>query len=220
MTGKRGYGEACPIAHSLDVIGDRWALLVVRELRLGPKRFSDLQAGLPGAGPNVLAQRLRDLEEGGVLRRRVLPPPASVRVYELTEWGAELEPVFGALARWGMRSPVPRTGRISADSMMLGLRTFFDPGDGPVWTATYEFRLDRDVYRLRVVDGRLTELARGDTAGLADVVVAGPRDGVGALLDGEGAPLDGGTAPEGVTVAGDRAALARLLAATDTRQGA
>jgi hypothetical protein len=167
----------------------------------------------------VLAQRLRDLEEGGVLRRRVLPPPASVRVYELTEWGAELEPVFGALARWGMRSPVPRTGRVSADSMMLGLRTFFDPGDGPPWTATYEFRLDRDVYRLRVVDGRLTELARGDTAGLADVVVAGPRDGVGALLDGEGAPLDGGTAPEGVTVAGDRAALDRLVAATRTREG-
>ena len=220
MTGKRGYGEACPVAHSLDVVGDRWALLVVRELRLGPKRFSDLQAGLPGAGPNVLAQRLRDLEEGGVLRRRVLPPPASVRVYELTEWGAELEPVFGALARWGMRSPVPRAGRVSADSMMLGLRTFFDPGDGPPWTATYEFRLDRDVYRLRVVDGRLTELARGDTAGLADVVVAGPRDDVGALLDGLGAPIDRGTAPEGVTVTGDRAALDRLVAATRTREGA
>ena len=220
MTGKRGYGEACPIAHSLDVVGDRWALLVVRELRLGPKRFSDLAAGLPGAGPNVLAQRLRDLEEGGVLRRRVLPPPASVRVYELTEWGAELEPVFGALARWGMRSPVPRAGRVSADSMMLGLRTFFDPGDGPPWTATYEFRLDRDVYRLRVVDGRLTELARGDTAGLADVVVAGPCDDVGALLDGLGAPIDRGTAPEGVTVTGDRAALDRLVAATRTREGA
>ena len=213
MTAKRGYGEACPIAHSLDAIGDRWALLVVRELRLGPKRFSDLQAGLPGAGPNVLAQRLRDLEEGGVLRRRVLPPPASVRVYELTEWGAELEPVFAALARWGMRSPLPRTGRVSADSMMLGLRTFFDPGDGPRWTATYELRLDRDVYRLRVVDGRLVELARGDAAGLADVVVAGPREGVGALLDD-------GTAPEGVTVAGDRAALDRLRAATRTREGA
>jgi DNA-binding HxlR family transcriptional regulator len=213
MTGKRGYGEACPIAHSLDVIGDRWALLVVRELRLGPKRFSDLQAGLPGAGPNVLAQRLRDLEEGGVLRRRVLPPPASVRVYELTEWGAGLEPVFAALARWGMSSPVPRSGRVSADSMMLGMRTFFDPGDGPPWTATYEFRLDRDVYRLRVVDGRLVELARGDTDGLADVVVAGPREGVGELLDG-------GTAPEGVTVTGDREALDRLLAATRGREGA
>ena len=213
MTAKRGYGEACPIAHSLDAIGDRWALLVVRELRLGPKRFSDLQAGLPGAGPNVLAQRLRDLEEGGVLRRRVLPPPAAVRVYELTEWGAELEPVFAALARWGMRSPLPRTGRVSADSMMLGLRTFFDPGDGPRWTATYEFRLDRDVYRLRVVDGRLVELTRGDAAGFADVVVAGPREGVGALLDD-------GTAPEGVTVAGDRAALDRLRAATRTREGA
>ncbi len=207
MTGKRGYGEACPVAHSLDVVGDRWALLVVRELRLGPKRFSDLQAALPGAGPNVLAQRLRDLEEGGVLRRRTLPPPAPARVYELTEWGAELEPVFVALARWGMRSPRPRAGRVSADSMMLGLRTFFDPGDGPRWTATYEFRLDRDVYRARVVDGRLAELVRGDAGGRADVVVAGPRDAVGDLLERGAGPA------EGVTVTGDREALERLLAA-------
>jgi DNA-binding HxlR family transcriptional regulator len=192
----------------LDVIGERWALLVVRELRLGPKRFVDLQAALPGAGPNVLSQRLRDLEAGGVLRRRTLPPPAGARVYELTEWGAELEPVFRALARWGMGSPVPRRGRVSADSTMLGLRTFFDPGDGPMWTASYEFRLDRDVYRVRVVDGRLEELARGEVDGPADVTVAGPREGVQALLDGETA------APDGVTVDGDRAALDHLLAAT------
>jgi DNA-binding HxlR family transcriptional regulator len=203
----RGYGEACPIAHSLDVVGDRWALLIVRELRLGPKRYSDLQAGLPGAGPTVLAQRLRDLEEGGVLRRRTLPPPSGARVYELTEWGAELEPVFRALARWGMRSPVPRQGRVSADSTMLGLRTFFDPGDGPMWTANYEFRLDRDVYRVRVVEGRLAELARGEVDGRADVTVAGPREGVQALLDGD-------AAPPGVTVDGDRAVLDHLLAAT------
>jgi len=183
MTGKRGYGEACPVAHSLDVVGDRWALLVVRELRLGPKRFSDLQAALPGAGPNMLAQ-----------------------VYELTEWGAELEPVFVALARWGMRSPLPRAGRVSADSMMLGLRTFFDPGDGPRWTAMYEFHLDRDVYRARVVDGRLAELVRGDAGGHADVVVAGPRYAVGALLED-------GVLSAGVAVTGDREALERLLAA-------
>jgi DNA-binding HxlR family transcriptional regulator len=210
MASRRRYGEACPVAHALDVVGERWALLVVRELRLGPKRYSDLAASLPGAGPNVLAQRLRDLEDGGVLRRRTLPPPAGARVYELTPWGAELEPVFRALARWGVRSPVPRQGRLSADSIMLGLRTFFDTehASEPArrWTALYEFRLDHNVFRLRVVDGRLEELVRGDAAGAADVVASGPQTGVQALLDG-------GAQPPGVTVTGDRSALDRLLAA-------
>lgn len=213
MVNRRGYGEACPVAHALDVIGDRWALLVVRELRLGPKRYSDLQASLPGAGPNVLSQRLRDLENGGVLHRRTLPPPAGARVYELTPWGAELEPVFRALARWGMRSPLPRQGRLSADSIMLGLRTFFDPTHArdPArrWTARYEFRLDRDVYRLRVVDGRIDELGRGDAGGAADVVISGSPMAVQALLDG-------GTESAAVTVTGDRSALDRLLAAMRT----
>jgi len=94
------------IAHALDLIGERWALLVVRELRLGARRYVDLQASLPGIGPSVLSQRLRDLERVGVIRRRRLAPPASYYVYELTDWGAELEQVFRQLARWGMRSPV------------------------------------------------------------------------------------------------------------------
>jgi len=213
MASRRGYGEACPVAHALDLIGERWALLVVRELRLGPKRYSDLQASLPGAGPNVLSQRLRDLEAGGVLRRRTLPPPANARVYELTPWGAELEPVFRALARWGMRSPMPRQGRLSSDSIMLGLHTFFDTAHAcdPAqrWTARYEFHLDRDVYRLHVVDGGVKELVRGDAGDPADVVVSGPRTGVQALLEGD-------TPPPTVTVTGDRSALDRLLAATRT----
>ena len=159
MAGKREYGEACPVAHSLDIVGDRWALLVVRELRLGPKRFSDLQASLPRAGPNVLAARLRELTESGVIVRRRLPPPVGSPVYQLTDWGAELEPVFEALARWGMRSPVvKREGRLSADSVMLAVRRSFRP-DQP-WTATYEFRLDADVYRVRVVDGDQSAVQR------------------------------------------------------------
>jgi DNA-binding HxlR family transcriptional regulator len=207
VTTERRYGEACPVAHALDVIGDRWALLVVRELRLGPRRYGDLQAALPGAGPNVLTRRLRDLEAGGVLTRRTLPPPASAQVYELTPWGADLEPVFRALARWGVRSPVPREGRLTADSVMLGLRTFFDPERVPhPWTALFEFRLDRHVFRLRVVDGRLTELARG-AAAAPDVVVAGPQAGVQAVLDGA-------SAVDGVSVTGDRALLGNLLSAS------
>jgi DNA-binding HxlR family transcriptional regulator len=207
VTAERRYGEACPVAHALDVIGDRWALLVVRELRLGPRRYSDLQAALPGAGPNVLTRRLRDLEAGGVLTRRTLPPPAAAQVYELTPWGADLEPVFRALARWGVGSPVPREGRLTADSVMLGLRTFFDPDRVPrPWTALFEFRLDRHVFRLRVENGRLTELARGP-ADTPDVVVAGPQAQVQAVLDG---------APPGdrVSVTGDPALLDRLLRAS------
>ena len=105
MSSRRKYDQGCGSAHALDLIGDRWALLVVRELLLGPKRFTDLRDGLPGIGPNVLTQRLKELEEIGVLRRRVLPPPAASTVYELTEWGQELEEVLVRLGRWGARSP-------------------------------------------------------------------------------------------------------------------
>src|SRR4051795_1875956 len=103
----RTYGDRCGVARALDLVGDRWALLVVRELLLGAKRFSDLRAGLPGVSPDVLAQRLRELEEAGVVRRTKLPPPAAARVYELTERGAELEPVVLALGRWGSAVPFP-----------------------------------------------------------------------------------------------------------------
>jgi DNA-binding HxlR family transcriptional regulator len=187
MAVRRGYGEACPVAHALDLIGDRWALLVVRELRLGPKRYSDLQASLPQLGPAVLAQRLRELEQVGVLQRRSLPLPAASRVYELTPWGQELEPVFGALARWGLRSPVvQREGELSADSVVLGLRTFFDPGDAPRWTASYELRLGRDCYHLRVEEGRLVSVVRGgatDGTGGPDAILSCERMVLHALLN-------------------------------------
>src|SRR5882724_9674006 len=101
MAGKRSYGDPCGIARALDLVGERWALLVVRELVLGPKRFTDLRAGLPNLSPDVLAQRLRELERAGVALRRKLPPPAGSWVYELTDWGRELEPVVLALGRWG-----------------------------------------------------------------------------------------------------------------------
>ncbi len=213
----RTYGEGCPIALSLDIVGERWALLVVRELRLGPRRYTDLQRALPGITPAVLSKRLKELEEYGVLRRRELLPPAAARAYELTEWGAGLEPVFQALARWGVRSPVlPLTGEVSADSVMLGLRTFFDgdsdgDGGGPrePWTASYEITLDRDVYRLRVEDGRLTELARGTAAAAPDVVVRTTKAAWQAVLDGEEPLADAVTAGR-LTVTGDHDALRRL----------
>ena len=105
----RTYGDGCGIAHGLDLLGERWALLVVRELLLGPKRFTDLREGLPNVSPNVLSQRLKELEHAGVLQRRVLPPPAASTVYELTDWGRELDAVVVQLGRWGARSPAIRS---------------------------------------------------------------------------------------------------------------
>jgi DNA-binding HxlR family transcriptional regulator len=210
MASRGGYGEACPVAHALDLIGDRWALLVVRELRLGPKRFSDLQASLPAAGPAMLSQRLRELEQHGVLRRRTLPPPAGARIYELTEWGADLEPVFGALARWGAGSPNPREGRLSADSVMLKIRTFFRPVGDP-WTATIHVLLDRDGYRIRVVDGHLTELARGDLSGPADTTLTCDRMTMHAILSGTLTPADAHSAGT-LTLIGDPHPIHRLVA--------
>src|SRR5439155_12265331 len=103
------YGQYCPVAHALDAVGDRWALLVVRELMQGPKRYTDLADGLPGIGTNVLAARLRDLEADGVVTKKTLPPPAASRVYELTDYGLELKPVMRELALWGARSLGPPT---------------------------------------------------------------------------------------------------------------
>ena len=157
----RTYDDACAAAHALDLIGERWALLVVRELLLGPKRFTDLRAGLPGASPNVLAQRLRELERAGVVQRRKLPPPAASRVYELTDWGEELEPVITQLGRWGARSPLrPRDAGLSVDSLILSFRTMFDPRAADGLRASYELRFGEDRFRVVVDDGRF-EVVRG-----------------------------------------------------------
>lgn len=207
----RTYGEGCPIAHSLDIVGERWALLVVRELRLGPRRYRDLQEALPGITPAVLSRRLKELEEYGVLRRRELPPPVSARVYELTEWGAGLEPVFQALARWGVRSPVvPLAGEVSADSVMLGVRTFFGAEPAEPWTAGYEIWLGRECYRLRVVDGRLIELARGQADGAPDVVVRTTKVAFQSVLNHE-EPLADAVAAGRLTVDGDLWLLQHLV---------
>src|SRR5215210_4044194 len=128
MATMRTYCDGCAAAHALDLVGERWALLVVRELLLGPKRFTDLRAGLPGVSPNVLAQRLRELESAGVVHRRKLPPPAASRVYELTEWGEKLEPIIVRLGRWGAQSPSrPCEATLGVDSLVLSFRTMFDP---------------------------------------------------------------------------------------------
>jgi len=162
MPPKRTYGDPCGIARALDVVGERWALLVVRELLLGPKRFTDLRAGLAHVGPDMLSQRLRELEQAGVVRRRTLAPPAGSRVYELTERGLELEPVVLALGRWGSRAPFPAgDATLGPDAFVLALKTLFDPAAAGDLGATYELRLGQHRFHARVDRGRL-ELVRGE----------------------------------------------------------
>src|SRR5919197_1212267 len=123
MARTRSVEDGCGIAHASDLLGQRWALLVVRELLLGPKRFTDLRAGIPDISPNVLGQRLRELEDSRILQRRKLAPPAAVQVYELTEWGRELEPAVLALGRWASLSPsFPAGARMGPDSLVLAMK--------------------------------------------------------------------------------------------------
>lgn len=211
MAVRRRYDDGCAVAHALDMIGERWALLIVRDLLLGPKRFTDLQSGLPGAGPNILAQRLRDLQEVGVVRRHTLPPPAGSRVYELTEWGAELGPVIAGLGRWGAASPVvPRAGRFGADSIMVALRSFFRARPDAPWTASYEIRLGLNRFAVRVVDGALVEAARGEHHDRPDTVMDTDPGTLGELMAGA-LTVAGAADARRLTLTGDAAAAQRLL---------
>src|SRR4051812_46010585 len=129
MARERRHDDGCGIAHASDLLGQRWALLVVRELLLGPKRFTDLRSGIGDISPNVLGQRLRELEGSGIVRRRKLPPPASVQVYELTDWGRQLEPAVLALGRWASASPAfPQGVEMGPDSLVLALKSGLVPG--------------------------------------------------------------------------------------------
>jgi DNA-binding HxlR family transcriptional regulator len=176
--------DGCGIAHASDLLGQRWALLVVRELLLGPKRFTDLRSGIPDISPNVLGQRLRELEESGVVRRRKLAPPAAARVYELTQWGRQLEPAVLALGNWASRSPsFPRGAEMGPDSLVLALKSTFQPEKAEGVEATYELRLGEVPFKIAVKEGEF-EAAHGeaespdatissDPGAIASVVFAG-----------------------------------------------
>jgi DNA-binding HxlR family transcriptional regulator len=185
---KRRYDDACGTAHALDLVGERWALLVMRELMLGPKRFSDLRSDLPGISANVLTQRLEGLEAAGLLVRRRLPPPASTQVYELTPWGYEAEPIVQSLGKWAARSPAhDPTLPISATSIMLSFRTMFDPQRAGNFRARIGFRLGAESFLAKIEDGRF-ENGRGDFDG-ADVVFTGTPTGLAAFVYG-GQPIE------------------------------
>src|SRR5919198_2564857 len=160
--GMRSYEQYCGIARALDLVGERWALLVVRELILGPKRFTDLRRGLPGIATNVLTERLKQLERDGVVRRRTLPPPAASVVYELTEYGRELEPTLLAFGRWGAKSLGPRGGKqlVRPEWFCVALKAFFQPEAARGVRATVDLDLDGERFAVRIDRGSL-EISAG-----------------------------------------------------------
>jgi DNA-binding HxlR family transcriptional regulator len=209
MATMRTYGDGCAIAQGLDLVGERWALLVVRELLLGPKRYTDLRRGLLNASPNVLSQRLAELERAGVVRRRKLPPPAGSRVYELTDWGRELEDTVMALGRWAALSPTPLGDApiLSADSVVLALRGRFDSNAARGLRARYDLRLGEDRFRIDVADAAI-EVARGD-AHRPDATIDTDPDTLAAVL-WSGRPLADAQGSGTFTIEGDKAAVERF----------
>ncbi|MDI3306515.1 MAG: winged helix-turn-helix transcriptional regulator [Acetobacteraceae bacterium] len=206
---RRWYEDACAAAHALDLVGERWALLVMRELMFGPRRFSDLRASLPGISANILTQRLEGLEAVGVIRRRRLPPPAAAQVYELTEWGRESEPIFQALGRWAARSPAHDPSLpFSAASLLLSLRTMLDPGRAEGMEARIGFRLGEETYLAHLARGRI-EIAAGPLEG-ADLIFTGtPPVLAGAIYGGQ--RLEALEAAGALRIEGDRALAERFV---------
>jgi DNA-binding HxlR family transcriptional regulator len=210
MATMRTYGDGCAIARALDLVGERWALLVVRELLLGPRRYTDLRRGLANASPNVLSERLRELERAGVVRRRKLAPPAGSRVYELTDWGLELEEIVLSLGRWAARSPTPSSDApiASAVSIILALRARFDPGAAHGLRAGYELRLGEDRFRVEVADDQI-DVARGG-ADQADATIDTDPGTLDAVL-WKGRPLADAQRSGKLMIEGDKAAVERFV---------
>ena len=200
---KRRYDDACGLAHALELVGERWAMLVLRELAYGPRRFSELKADLQGISANVLTQRLTELVARGLVRKMRLPPPASVQVYEATEWGLEVIPVIANLGRWAARSPLhDPTLKMSHVSLVMSLQTLLSPALAEGLDARVGFRLDGVSYVVSIHDGRL-DVDRREVDNCALVFIGQPT-AVAGVIHG-GAPL------ETIDVKGDMELLRRFL---------
>jgi DNA-binding HxlR family transcriptional regulator len=200
---KRRYEDACGLAHAMELLGERWAMLVLRELAYGPRRFSELKADLKGISANVLAQRLAELEERKLVRKTKLAPPASVQVYEATEWGLEVVPLIASLGRWAARSPWHNPAlQMSHVSVIMSLQTLLSPKLAEGLDARIGFNFGDVSYVTTIRDGRL-EVERGALEG-CDVEFAGTPSDVAAVIHG-GAPL------EMVEVKGDMELAKRFL---------
>lgn len=203
---KRAYSDGCAAAHALDLIGDRWAMPVIREMLLGPRRFSDIRAALPGLSANVLTQRLEELEAVSILQRRKLPPPASVQVYELTAWGLESEELFKVLGRWAARSPYKEPGPTSPVSLIMSMRTMFSPERAGDMDAAIGFRFGPETFRADIAKGAIAA-GRGDVADV-DVLFDGDQNALIESIYG-GVPLD--AVGDRLHITGDRALADKFL---------
>lgn len=206
---KRWYDDACGTAFALDLIGERWAILIMRELMFGPRRFGELRAGLPGISANVLSQRLESLEATRIIRKYKLPPPASVQVYELSEWGYEAEPLVQMLGRWATRHPDhDPTLPLSAASIMMSFRTMLDPERAQGFFARIGFRFGEDSFVV-TIDGGDIATQRAEP-GSVDLLLDTEPTILAALIYGE--PSAEELEAAGVLrVTGDRALLARFI---------
>jgi len=185
---RRRYDDACGLAHALELLGERWAMLVLRELAYGPRRFSDLKSDLSGISANVLTQRLTELERRRIVRKTMLPPPASVQVYEATPWGLEAAPLIGALGKWAARSPLhDPTLPISHVSIMMSLQTMLEPERAAGMAGKLGFRLGETSYVATLHDGQL-DVVRKDIESCDVVFTAAPAQ-LAAVIYG-GAPLE------------------------------
>lgn len=206
---RRRYDDGCAAAHALDLIGERWALLVARELMLGPRRFTDLRAALPGISPNVLSQRLEEMEAAAILTRRRLPPPAASAVYELTAWGYELEPLLQGIGRWAARSPTLAPGRpMSVASVVLSFRTMFDGARAGDLDAVIDLVFADQSYVARIAGGGLS--IEPGRATRPDAVVACDQNAL-AMVVYAGRPLDEAIAAGELRVTGDVGVVARFV---------
>lgn len=209
VASKRNYDDGCAMAQALNLVGERWALLVVRELVLGPKRFTDLRKDMPGISSNVLSQRLDELEQAGVVQRRRLAPPANAWVYELTDWGHDLEPIIGHLGRWGARSPhLARGASLSVNSFVLSLRNMFDPAAADGVDVSIQLRLGDHHFHAEVADNAI-EVSPGDATAPAATLESDPNILAAVFYDS----LDLAEAVKAgdVSIEGDDQAVARFL---------
>lgn len=206
---KRRYDDACAAAHAMDLFGERWAMPVMRELLLGPRRFSGLKTSLQGISAKVLTERLEGLEAAGILHRRKLPPPASVQVYELTPWGYEAAPIFQAMGRWAVRSPRhDKTRPFSPVSLMLSLRTMFAAPAGEC-IGRIQLRMhDQDFFWVRAHDE--ISIGRGTIEAPDATLIGGPM-AIASFIYGN-RPLDDAIESGELAIAGDRALIEALPA--------
>ena len=206
---KRWYDDACGTALALELVGERWSLLIVRELMFGGRRFSDLRSGLPGVSANILARRLEGLERVGIAQRRRLPPPASVQIYELTPWGYEAEIILQEMGRWATRSPLhDPTLPLSAASIMMSFRTMYSRERAKGEAATIGFRFGDEIF---VVDFGPDGIRsrRGEPEGCALVVSTNPISLASVVYGGR--PVSDAEASGELTLTGDRALLDRFV---------